>query len=240
MWNAFLTLVHEYIHTMEHPTFLRARAATEASGAMGEGFCEYFTKEVLDAELPGITGDAALRALVEDTPVASVPPLTKGFLPKTYAYSATYKTEVDLVLKIKPTVGEDGLRASFFQGHVEALGLTPDGGFATPAPKGTGQGLTPPAGVGTVADLAVRFGVPEAAIKAANPGLGAALPSRIVVPGWREHLVVSAKGGGEEAAETRAQIATQNGVTEAQLIAANPGLDWAALKAGDIVYVDKR
>ena len=40
--------------------------------------------------------------------------------------------------------------------------------------------------------------------------------------------------------ETRAQIATQNGVSEADLVRANPGIaDWTRLNDGDRVLVPK-
>jgi hypothetical protein len=176
--------------------------------------------------------------LLEDTPVANLPPLTNDILAPAYPYNAGYQQDVNLVLGILPHVGESGLRAAFFQGHVEVLGLLPDGSFAPPVAAGTGGGIQVPAGVTTVAQAVTRFGVTEAALRAANPGLPPVnLPPRINVPGWREHVVVSSREGATETVETKDQIATQNGLVPADLDAANPGMAWGALAAGSIVLI---
>ena len=69
-----------------------------------------------------------------------------------------------------------------------------------------------------------------------NPGITDALPATAVLTGCREHWVV--------AGETRALIAVQNGVSETDLVRANPDIPadpatgaWPALAAGQKILV---
>ena len=70
----------------------------------------------------------------------------------------------------------------------------------------------------------------------------AALPPQLALPGARDHRVISVTDTTKPSpvVETRAQIGDQNGVSEADLVRANPGVaDWAKLKDGDFVLVPK-
>lgn len=237
-WEGWKTLVHEYIHTLEHPTYSRAK--DEASGVLTEGVTEYLTKQVLDTALPTVAGDAALRASVEGEP--GLDPPGPDILATTYPYNSGYAQDVSVILRILPHVGDAGLKAAYFQGHVEYLGLTPTGGLLTPVAAGTGGGITVPAGVSSLAALATRTGVSEEDLRAANPDLpvsGTPLPSRVNVPGWREHIVVEAVDliNATTTPETKAQIAAQNGLVESDLDPANPGVNWTGLSAGDRILI---
>ena len=62
--------------------------------------------------------------------------------------------------------------------------------------------------------------------------------------GCREHLVVDATDATGTVVEGRAQIAAQNGVSEADLVRANPGIavdkatnQWATLTKGDRILI---
>jgi hypothetical protein len=242
LWDGWMTLVHEYIHTLEHPTYRSARSRSDASTVLNEGMTEYFTKQVLDQAIPRARADEPLRRQVEGLgPADAPPPITERVLPATYQYNATYRPHVERVLAILPRVREEGLRAAFLQGHVEYLGLTTAGAPATPVAVGTGGGITVPASITTLAGLAALTGVGEALIRAANPGVSAwsPLPARAVVPGWREHLVVEASDERERTAETPAQVAAQHGISVADLERVNRPLmaRWPALAAGDRVLV---
>ena len=65
------------------------------------------------------------------------------------------------------------------------------------------------------------------------------LSGRLHAPGCREHRVVTSSDATTTRAEARAVIATQNGVTEAALTAANPGVNWAALAANQIIIIPR-
>lgn len=239
-WGMWKLLVHEYIHTLEHSAF---SSASRGNRIMKEGFCEMFTKEILQAELPGAASNAALAAEIEGgafpTPSAQI---VGGYDAGMYAdYLAHAEAIRDTA--IGGPGGANAVKAAFFQGHVEFLGLTPAGGAATPAVGGADR-ITVPASITTMAALATATGVAEADILSANPGLTAAgpLPSNLNVPGCRDHMVVQASDGrigGVRTVETKAQIATQNGLVEADLDRANPGVNWTTLTQGQIILIPR-
>jgi hypothetical protein len=91
-------------------------------------------------------------------------------------------------------------------------------------------------------------GVPPAELSTANPGLtDGAFPPTVRLPGCREHIVMgystAAPAPVESVAETRAQIAAQNGVTTAMLDRANPDVaargGWGTLPAGTSVLIPR-
>jgi hypothetical protein len=231
-WDTWELLTHEYIHTLEHPVF--STAVGNGNDIMTEGFCEMFTKEVLVEWIPKAPDDSRLRQEVEG---GSYPPPPAGTIapynPGGYADNLRHAENVrDTV--IGPPGGENAVRAAFFQGHVEFLGLTPTGTPAAPAVSGQ---IPVPAGITTVQALARAANVTPDAILAANAGLTAAgpLPAQVQIPGAREHRVVVAGG----TPETITQIADQNGVGESALRRANPGVAWSALTSGQSILIPK-
>ncbi len=195
--------------------------------------------------------DAALRAEVEGTDPAGArwPGFRRSFVdpydPGSYADFARHAKRVRSILGAG---GENAVRAAFFQGHVELIGLQPSGAMAAP-PTSPADEVTVPAGISTIGDLATMTGVSEAALKRANPSLRApgatvAAGDTVRAPGCRFHVVVAAQGTlfglvplVQE--ETIDQIAAQNGVSPADLRRANPGLDFTALAAGDRVLIPR-
>ncbi|WP_091724623.1 DUF4157 domain-containing protein [Mitsuaria sp. PDC51] len=231
-WSAWETLVHEYIHTLEHPVFHTAGGASNR--IMSEGFCTMFSEEVLLDQIPKAPKNAALRADIEgghfpEPPAGTVPPFEAG----SYAEYLKHATA------IRTAVGDSAVKAAFFQGHVEFLGLTPGGATASPVVAADRDLVTVPAGIATVSELARAAHVAEADIVAANPGLSAGSPvaGTLHVPGAREHVVVEAGAGGSE---TQVQIARQNGITVAALTDANPAASWGSLAAGTRLLIPKR
>ena len=230
-WSTWETLVHEYIHTLEHPAFHSAGGRNNR--IMMEGFCTFFSREVLNEEIPKAPKDSGIRADVEggsfhEPPAGTVPAFDAGDY-------AQYLGHAD---KIRDVVGDNAMKAAFFQGHVEFLGLDPAGGTITPVAVADRDLVKVPPGTTTVSALAHAAGVKADVIVAANSGLTAtsAVSGRVHVPGAREHTVVSAGAGG---VETKQQIAKQNGVSEDALTRANPGVVWASLAAGDTVLIPK-
>jgi hypothetical protein len=137
------------------------------------------------------------------------------------------------------------MKAAFFQGHVELIGLSPDGSMAPAVTPGSGEEVTPPAGVTTVFALAVILNASTAGILAANPGLkaGSTLPATVRVPGVRHHTLVAAREfrptGGVmfEKVEGPDEIGAMHGVTPDAIRRANPGKDWTKAKGGERVLV---
>ena len=239
-WNAWQILVHEYIHTLAHPAFDGAVSA--GGGVMNEGFCEMFTAEILDAQIATAGANAALRAEVEGS--ATTPAPGPNILPTTYTSPVTYQADRTHAENIRTAIGPEAVRAAYFQGHIEFLGLEPGGTPSAPPPAGAADVCAVPRGVTTLAQLSTASGVPEADIRTANPTerFAGALPARLGLPGCRDHRVVGVfdRAARADVIETRAQIAEQNGVSEADLVRANPGVaDWARLSDGDRVLIPR-
>jgi len=238
-WEVFGTAVHESLHLRTHPTFSNAALGR---GTMVEGFTEMFTVATLNTDvLPAVRagGREGLRRTVEGVLATPAPDST---VITNHTTPTQYVAHRDAAERIRdggtPTagaahggIGEPGVRAAFFQGHVEYLGLKPDGTPLTGQPAaGAPLRLRVPAGIAGLNELAWRTGVPRARIEADNPGIASPLPADAVLDGCREHVVVASdtthprSALHESAAETRAQVATQNGVSEADLVRANPDI----------------
>ncbi|MEA2310928.1 MAG: hypothetical protein QOE28_896, partial [Solirubrobacteraceae bacterium] len=242
-WKMLHTLVHEYIHLLEHPAYTDAR---QGNDIMREGFCEMFAKEVMipvTAAAKG--GDSKLRVAVEG---GDFPGFTPDLVPD-YKPAPQYADFLKAAEGIRDAVGVANAKAAFFQGHVELLGLTTQGKQAPPAADGSDGMVKVPAAVSTPFALAVLTGADQAAITAANPGLppNGPLPSRVRVPGTRYHRVVEAIQRDPDTdktvarqGETGEEIAAQNGITLADLMRANPGLNRRVPKPGEELLIPVR
>lgn len=243
MWSMLHDLVHEYIHLLEHPAFEAARGNNDV---MREGFCEMFTKDIMfPTTIAAKAGDTRLRVAVEggDFPGFS-PALVPDFVPR-----GQYEAFMAAAEEIRATAGPAAVKAAFFQGHVELLGLTPEGKRSEPAAPGSQDVVKVPPVVHTPFALGVMTGSSAEAIIAANPGLKpkGPLPALVRVPGCRYHRVVEAVekdpatgAASDRQAESAEQIATQNGVTVADLERANPGLNRRVPKAGEELLIPLR
>jgi hypothetical protein len=193
---------------------------------MQEGFTEMFTIATLNTDvLPRVrTGSLEpLRRTVEgalSTPTPDAALIVNRTSPTEYV---EHRTRAERIRDggtppggaAHAGIGEAGVRAAFFQGHVEYLGLAPDGLALTTLPAaGVPAQTRIPGGISGLDDLAWRSGVPRTTIERDNAGITDALPATAVLAGCREHSVV--------AGETRTRIAIQNGVSEADLVRANP------------------
>jgi hypothetical protein len=115
MWDLFQTVVHEYLHTLEHSRYRTYRGTLsqqEGDFTLREGVTEYFTHTVLDA----VTYDDALRTAVEgefhdDT--------VQHPIPRYVGYGERANAE-----KLAGTVGARNVMAAFFLGDVEKIGGT--------------------------------------------------------------------------------------------------------------------
>jgi peptidoglycan hydrolase-like protein with peptidoglycan-binding domain len=245
-WSIWEVLVHEYIHTLEHPNF---GAASKGNRIMKEGFCELFTKDVLlhGGQIAAAQADAdpTRRKDVEGGDLA-------GFEARfVNDYDAgEYQSYLDHAENIQAAVGSDAVRAAFFLGHVEHIGLKPNGDMINPSAPDAGKFLASekvkiPSTVLSVGAVSILTGGPEADILAANTGLTASGPlpasahsTGLIVPGTTQHrtLEIRDRAGGR-AVETIADIAAQHGVSEHSLQRANPNLNHREPKAGEWVLI---
>ncbi len=253
-WSVFKTAVHECLHLRAHPAFA---AIQGNSPTLIEGFTEMFTEEVLNAVLPRASAgsEEALRRTVEGGVFTPVDPTCIGAFQVAGEYAGDFANAKTIRdgngTPAFPGVGADAVRAAFFQGHLEMIGLSPSGMLLTGAPAaGAARRTRIPTGMTGLDDLARRSGVARATIERDNAGITDALPADAVLAGCREHLVVAittsnpTSGATDSGVETRAQIATQNGVSEADLVRANPDVavdaatnGWPTLTGGQRLLI---
>jgi hypothetical protein len=172
---------------------------------------------------------------------AAIPPYSPGEY-------ASYMAHAEAVRSQAPG-HEEAVRAAFFQGHVELIGLAPDGQPLPAMPAANAGTVEVPAGISGVGALETASGVPAADITASNTGVTIVPGARVRLAGCREHVVVSSRSrAGNSATENRANIAAQNGVSEADLVRGNPDLalvptpgrtDWDHLTAGQAILIPR-
>ncbi|MET0340070.1 MAG: DUF4157 domain-containing protein [Polyangiales bacterium] len=247
-WQSFGTATHELLHLRTHPAFV---AAAQGRATMGEGFTEMFTIATLNNDvLPRLRAGSAepLRRAVEGALSPATPDATLLSNRTTPTQYVEHRAQAERIRDggtppagIAHTgIGEAAVRAAYFQGHVEYLGLDAAGAqlASLPSAPGARRSVRIPAGVTDLSDLARRSGVPAATVQQDNPGIGSPLPATAVLAGCREHWVV--------AGETRAHVAAQNGVSEVALVRANPDLtvdasgNWPTLSAGHRLLIPAR
>lgn len=115
MWDLFQTVVHEYLHTLEHSRHVTYRNTLEQqAGAftLREGVVEYFTHTVLES----ITYDDPLRTLVEGEFHEDA---VRHQIPNYRGYGERANAE-----KLAGVVGARNVMAAFFLGDVEKIGGT--------------------------------------------------------------------------------------------------------------------
>lgn len=117
LWRMFMTLVHEYIHTLEHSQWRAWRdAETKKDKSKGqtllEGVTEFLTRVVLSDVNPK---DEALRKGVEGTHYDedAAPPDLKR---------TGYQADADRAEKMVGVVGGSNLYNAYFVGQTQFLG----------------------------------------------------------------------------------------------------------------------
>jgi LysM repeat protein len=252
-WSAFETCTHEYLHSITHPRFTSAAGGEKS---MFEGFTELFTVEAIEKVYGDMPDDIEKLVTAGDASV--------GPHPERYKTPDDYQGYLDVAKKIRGQLGSpkpkggscsggtyapggfNAIKAAYFQGHVELLGLTPAG---TPGPtQQSPDQISVPPGVKNVSELALATGVSAAEIARVNGIAESAnlTPNQqLRVPGYHDHVVVTdvdetpASGGAAPAtrAESIEQIARMNDVTVADIKRANPGVNFSALSAGQRILI---
>ncbi|MHB8628355.1 MAG: hypothetical protein ACYDEO_19365 [Aggregatilineales bacterium] len=238
-WEMWKVLAHEYIHTLEHPV---SRAAGMGNRVILEGFCQMFTEEALVPAVNAAASDYDLIFMVEGDDWFTFD--DKANIIGGYQTPPDYVNYLNGALNIRDTMGDNAVKAAYFQGHVEYIGLLPDGQQAAPENGYNVDRITRPEGITTWDQLAAATGVEIHEIIALNaeaiPGLTELdpVPEQLYVPDCRDHEVIQVTDAASNTAlETKKQIADQNGVSEAALVRANPNVNWAALVDGQRVLI---
>jgi hypothetical protein len=212
--HAYLKLIHEYIHTLEHPLIPNA---TGASHTIKEGVCEYLTTKVmahLGAKSDEEFGDIA--AQVEGSRAEGRGAELRARV-RRYQPAADYASAVANVKKAIIVMGGDdnGLLAAFFQGHTEYLGRSYDGKWLEGAlVLPTGARTMPWPMVATIKsteELARLSGVDLDVLMKDNHGLKETDPPQIGVRGCYGHYLILDRSHDEEAWENWAMVAAQHG-----------------------------
>jgi hypothetical protein len=113
MWKYFYTLIHEYIHTLEHKDHRKYRnsmADPKGGKVLREGSTEYLSHIVWS----GITFDAALRKTIEG-------PFHDPLKPFNVSDAAGYP-EFENAERLAGIVGIRNFLAAFLMGKVDLIG----------------------------------------------------------------------------------------------------------------------
>jgi hypothetical protein len=209
-WQIFGTVVHEYIHLLEHPALPET---TNASMVVREGFCEYLTRMALThlGELFAHQDrlDEVTRAVEGDIDQHR----GRQFL-SNYRTSEEYAPHIEAVQVFVQRFGVNAVPAAYFQGHAEFFGRT-RGSWVPAALPPQGEARPTPTEGAPMARVLKVTGLSESEVRKHNPGFpdSGPFPEQLYLPGFHGHLVVTA-GGVTESLE---QIARQNGVPLATL-----------------------
>jgi hypothetical protein len=222
-WRVFTQLVHEYIHTLQHPNI---PVATGGSGTVKEGFCEMFTQDVIFRALEAITAGQRpdlVEAVEGRAGVEPDPGVIGG-----YRTPEDYVDALFHARRIRAAVGRNAVRAAYFHGHVELLGLRMNGDPYDPAPEDSESLVPVPNGITTLDALALACDMDRATIAQDNPTVGdTVVPGqRLTLRGCREHVLVYTRDEDQEdpSFETPELIALQHGITTDAVRRANPAL----------------
>lgn len=115
MWDLFQTCIHEYIHTLAHPTYQAWAQSFATAGdatrynTLIEGFCDFFTLNVRKA----MTIDAAIAAQVEGPYANGHPPAPDN--------SGVYPSHAQAE-QVVSIVGIKNAQAGYFGGQTKLMG----------------------------------------------------------------------------------------------------------------------
>ena len=223
-YDIFATLIHEYIHILEHPFLPVVSGGTII---VHEGLCEWLTCLVI-AGLAGASKER-LQSIVttvegNDLPVelSRRAGALQDFL-RQYAPKPEYKNFVEAVGRVRDITGPNNLKAAFFQGHLEFLGMYYNSTSWLPGAQehNGARAIRTPSGFDSVEVLGQATGLPPEKLTEDNPELKKVReewPGQIFLPGYHSHLAIATN---DDETETWAQISRQHGVTEAELKRAN-------------------
>lgn len=119
MWDMFQTLIHEYLHTLVHPAYVR-HARTFGAGSPEENTLlegvDSFLDEIVWANVQPRVNDRALRERVEGTAYARLPPIQVR-----HALRRRYPSFTETV-RLVNIVGFRNVVLAYFKGDVAHIG----------------------------------------------------------------------------------------------------------------------
>jgi hypothetical protein len=254
-WDLLSGMMHEYLHIAAHPHYQRAadRMNARARRILVEGFCDYFREQAWDALVPRFESDAALRQQVEGQFFTPEPDPSVIVPHSTYPEISDARSIVTTLDRPPPgsgpiplgsAGGEANARAAYFMGHVDLLGIGPatgaGGGAAGPGNLGTWRPtdeqadiyVVPPGGE-LLGDIVRRTGTTRIFTQ---DGLGLVDPTQRL-PGGTPLRAEGIRYVRAVQHDTRAQVATQNGVLLEDLERANR---WARAPGNTAIRVGTR
>jgi hypothetical protein len=116
-WRSFQTLIHEYLHTITHRNYsaMVSMLPRDQADTLDEGGTSLMTDKVWTSIFPEeIRANDALRLTIE----GSAMPFDATVIPPISHYS-----QITQARAIESLVGEENMRAAYFLGQVELLGL---------------------------------------------------------------------------------------------------------------------
>lgn len=239
-YEIFETLIHEYIHILEHPFLPVVSGGTII---VHEGLCEWLTCLVI-AGLVGASKER-LQSIVTTVEGNDLPvelPRRAGALQSflsQYTPKSEYENFVEAVGRVRDITGPNNLKAAFFQGHLEFLGMYYNwSGWLPGAKEHNGaRAIRTPSASHSIEALGRATGLPPGRLTEYNPELEkdrSAWPGQIFLPGFHSHYAIATY---DDETETWAQISRQHGVTEAELKRANLIEDGTAVPPGTWLLV---
>jgi len=255
-WDLLSGLMHEYLHIAAHPHFQHTaeRMGGAARRVLIEGMCDYFRVQAWNELAPRFEADTGLRRDVEGQFFTDVPDPSSIVPHGTYDEIADARLIVSELDRPPPgsgpiplgsAGGEANVRAAYFMGHVDLLGIgpttrgdAPAGNLGTRGPIDDTDAdiyVVPPGGetLGVVEERTNSTRVfTEDGLGLVDPAQRLAGGTRLRVDGIRYVRAVED--------DTRAQVANQNGVELHQLEVANrwvPAAGNTAIPVGTRVMI---
>jgi hypothetical protein len=222
-WGTFETLIHEYIHVLEHPRLYEMAVQQSSTGyqILIEGFCDHFAEQVWQDVEPTLAADAARRERIEGQPLDYDP----DAIPEWESYP-----EIAPAREIVRQTGEENARAAYFMGHTELLG----GGDYEAQDVIRDETYTVSEDGRTVADVSALTNVPADELANRN-GIAEDDPltagTRLDCPGVHYHVVIPFDYG--------LRIAEQYGIPFSALNQANPSTDWQGIQPGQRLLIPR-
>ena len=222
-WGTFETLIHEYIHVLEHPRLYEMAVQQSSTGyqILIEGFCDHFAEQVWQDVEPTLASDTARRERIEGQRLDFDP----DAVPEWDSYP-----EIAPAREIVRQTGEENARAAYFMGHTELLG----GGDYAAQDAARDETYTVPEDGRTIADVAALTHVPADELANRN-GVAEDEPltagTRLDCPGVHYHVVIPFDYG--------LRIAEQYGIPFSALNQANPGTDWQSIQPGQHLLIPR-
>jgi hypothetical protein len=222
-WGTFETLIHEYIHVLEHPRLYEMAVAQSSTGyqILIEGLCDHFAEQVWQDVEPTLPSDDTRRERIEGHALD----YDANAIPDWDSYP-----EIVPARKIVAQTGEENARAAYFMGHTELLG---GGDYETQDTARDGTYTVPTDGQ-TVADVATITHIPVEELAALN---SVGEEERLLAgdlldcPDVHYHVVIPYDYG--------IRIAEQYGIPFPLLDRANPGVDWQSIQPGQRLLIPR-